>query len=344
MADYYCDASTGNDTTGDGSSGNPWATIQKAVDNATYGDTIWCSNVATFTLSGDIVFNTGFTNSGQNFDVWLHFKAWDNGGAKTITTPRGGVVTAFEVNGNGASTHIFDYVSMPTIARITIDGMYAYGTTSNVIRGKQRWVIKSCRLVANSANQAIRDQGGQMQFINTIVENSSSGIGLELGLSSSAFGCLIKSATGPAVNFNGDGSVVSNCAIKSSGGHGVQFQASNGSQIINCTIVGNGAASKWGLYNIDGEGSVFNCLFSDWDGAGGGAINTRGTADPQALAYAGFNSFWNCTAEYSDKAHILFDDTANDVTESSDPLTDPSTDDYSLVSGAGSLDVGLGID
>jgi len=40
---YYV-STTGNDTTGDGSSGNPWATIQKGVDTAANGDTIIVTN------------------------------------------------------------------------------------------------------------------------------------------------------------------------------------------------------------------------------------------------------------------------------------------------------------
>lgn len=53
-ATYYVDP-LGNDTTGDGSSGNPWATLQKGIDNASNeGDTV-CVNdglyTATFTAS-----------------------------------------------------------------------------------------------------------------------------------------------------------------------------------------------------------------------------------------------------------------------------------------------------
>ena len=40
MATYYINADTGNDTTGDGSQGNPWLTIGKAHSIAAIGDTI----------------------------------------------------------------------------------------------------------------------------------------------------------------------------------------------------------------------------------------------------------------------------------------------------------------
>ena len=40
MATYYINADTGNDTTGDGSQGNPWLTINKAHSIASDGDTV----------------------------------------------------------------------------------------------------------------------------------------------------------------------------------------------------------------------------------------------------------------------------------------------------------------
>ncbi len=49
-ADIYVDT-TGSDTTGDGSSGNPYATIQKGVDEASDGDTI---NIADGTYTEDV--------------------------------------------------------------------------------------------------------------------------------------------------------------------------------------------------------------------------------------------------------------------------------------------------
>ena len=64
-ADYYV-ATTGSDTTGDGSSGNPWATIQHAISDSSVvaGDTI---NVAdgTYTITSAIDVNKGVTITGN---------------------------------------------------------------------------------------------------------------------------------------------------------------------------------------------------------------------------------------------------------------------------------------
>ena len=67
-ADYYV-ATTGNDTTGNGSLGNPWRTIQYAIRNVTNGSTI---HVAAGTYSENVNVNKSVNligNSSQNTNV-----------------------------------------------------------------------------------------------------------------------------------------------------------------------------------------------------------------------------------------------------------------------------------
>lgn len=59
MASYYINSSTGNDSTGTGTSGNPWQTITKALSSSTTGDTINLqSAVATYSWSGNPTFTS----------------------------------------------------------------------------------------------------------------------------------------------------------------------------------------------------------------------------------------------------------------------------------------------
>ena len=52
MATYYINADTGDDTTGDGSQGNPWQTLLKTVSSTTSGDTIFVQNATnTYTIT-----------------------------------------------------------------------------------------------------------------------------------------------------------------------------------------------------------------------------------------------------------------------------------------------------
>lgn len=91
MATWYINADTGNDTTGDGSSGNPWLTISKAHTEASADDTVVCQDsTATFTWTTQ-VFTKNLTVQGEQddasgavFDGAAASFRWDIG-ANTIT-------------------------------------------------------------------------------------------------------------------------------------------------------------------------------------------------------------------------------------------------------------------
>src|SRR5690242_15767610 len=61
-SDYYVDPLNGNDSTGTGTSGNPWQTTQKALNtitrNTTNGDRINIRNTASDVLTGALSFAT----------------------------------------------------------------------------------------------------------------------------------------------------------------------------------------------------------------------------------------------------------------------------------------------
>jgi nitrous oxidase accessory protein NosD len=64
-ADRYV-SPTGNDATGDGSSGNPWATIQHAINSSAAGDVIY---VAAGTYSQQLTINKSLTLRGANWGI-----------------------------------------------------------------------------------------------------------------------------------------------------------------------------------------------------------------------------------------------------------------------------------
>ena len=68
MTEYFLNADTGNDSTGDGSSGTPWKTVGKAHTSASSGDTITCQDsTATYTFT-DQQFTKNLTIQGQSDD------------------------------------------------------------------------------------------------------------------------------------------------------------------------------------------------------------------------------------------------------------------------------------
>lgn len=83
MADWYINADTGNDTTGDGSSGNPWLTISKAHTSASGGDTIIVmASVNTYIFAGTQTFIKSLTIRGE--DENPENQVFDGGGATSM--------------------------------------------------------------------------------------------------------------------------------------------------------------------------------------------------------------------------------------------------------------------
>jgi len=66
----YCDYAAGNDTTGDGSAGNPYKTIQKASTGLTGDDEVRCAkSPAPTALSGTLTFTDGSTSVATSVDL-----------------------------------------------------------------------------------------------------------------------------------------------------------------------------------------------------------------------------------------------------------------------------------
>jgi hypothetical protein len=90
MATYYINADTGDDTTGDGSQGNPWLTFNYAADQTDNGDTIFCQNASNtylyvnknlneITVTGESVNGVVFAGDGVSLTT-----GWQNTGGDLI--------------------------------------------------------------------------------------------------------------------------------------------------------------------------------------------------------------------------------------------------------------------
>ena len=109
MADWYCDNTNGNDSTGSGTSGSPYQTLQKCVDSATRGDTIYVeiTDTGTGIREEDLnkIFDAFFTTKDSVKDVGLGLSVcygfikdhggdirvsskWGSGTTFTITLPK----------------------------------------------------------------------------------------------------------------------------------------------------------------------------------------------------------------------------------------------------------------
>lgn len=68
-ANYYFDLASGNDTTGDGTYGNPWKTIDKCTTSRTGGDECRGAKTTITTLSGTLTFTNGSTSVSTSSDL-----------------------------------------------------------------------------------------------------------------------------------------------------------------------------------------------------------------------------------------------------------------------------------
>jgi hypothetical protein len=104
---YHTNFSTGNDTTGDGSSGTPWKTLQK------------CADVAT---SGDICLGTGtYTDTDSDGNV---VETVSSGVTYRAATPLGATISLSGLNAANSGFAVLDSTT-------TIEGFIITGGTSN---------------------------------------------------------------------------------------------------------------------------------------------------------------------------------------------------------------------
>ena len=335
MADIYIDPSTGNDTTGSGTSGSPWATLQKGVDNANGGDTIHLANTAADVFTTALTWNTGFgSTSGTSSGNPLNIVGWDNGGALAMTMPGSQTaVTVGEVNGNSIVTSYDSSTSRP--AFVTYHG----------IRFKD--------FVPASSAAMVNGIGIYTAFINCEFSGITQ---FEFGLNSAGqdswvIGCYfhgheqargINSAGnhvhgnyfevhGYAAIINKAGASFCNNIVKSSSTDYDPFVQSNAVTTLianNTFYVDSGVSTASCISAAAEESVIINNIFYGFNGTGGTGIGN-------SVNVTGYNCFYNC---YSSE-------TAPDYSLGNNVTTDPSfantaTSDFTP-SGADVLNSGL---
>ena len=194
---YYINADTGDDSTGDGSSSNPWLTLAYAYDNSTTGDTIYCQNAtATYSFVSDTVSARtiqGESATGVVFDAGASKQGWAIGNGTftldnlTIQNYLGDVSkgTMFPVNTADGSTITFSRLIFKDIIlggqtnenRGGLIGSASYGSATATI------TIKGClfddvqRLGTSSLVALVLGAGGTttVNFFNNTVYKETSG-------------------------------------------------------------------------------------------------------------------------------------------------------------------------
>lgn len=140
MAIWYL-SPTGNDTTGDGSSGNPWLTISKAHTSASSGDTIICKTSASSYTWTTQLFSKNLTIRGESAPTYSPVtKTWSgaifNGAAASFIWTIGATITVSNLiftNATSASASGIFLVNSTftfTLSRCVVHTSTLYCTTA----------------------------------------------------------------------------------------------------------------------------------------------------------------------------------------------------------------------
>lgn len=265
MANYYI-ATTGNDTTGNGSSGNPWATISKAVASSTAGDTIVMA-AGTYTQSGDLTLSAR-TYRGAGFNSTIidfasgNYQLILNGTAITIQDLQVANITRTNdnfciVNQVSSAVVGFTRVWFKSLVcglnRGVIGADGAFGATPSTI------TLTSCIFSAC----ALRTTGGGSGHFCAVSGTSIC----------TMINCIVYSTASAALSCN---------VVSSAGTSGKQFVFKN---CILYTV--NSVAFTYNNLSHTHTGSVTNCVYG-WSTVPAGVAASI-TSDPLFIDAAGSN-------------------------------------------------------
>lgn len=343
MANWYCDYTNGNDTTGSGTSGSPYKTVQKCVNVATGGDTINIANTSAQVLSAAISWSSGWTADNTKY---TYFQSWDNGGALQIQKPNEPAprVGAY-INGNNAAVFFFSTTSIPD--RIICKNLKFY---NNDVAGNPYMFINSsysgffgCEFDGSgTACSFIYESGvARCSHVNNYYHSSTNAANSLLRLEDSIFSCnyisdiTLNSSSRVIVDFL---SVVSVCLgnLIQFSGSGKGISSADYTSVVGNTIIGNSASNQIGATSASGtRQQYYNNLFYKFDGTSSKPLDI--SSSPLVV---GYNAFFDCNANTL-PSQIAQNLTAFDVTGVGDPFVDSGNDDFA-VTGSTAANAGLG--
>lgn len=323
--EYYVDPAAGNDTTGDGSIGTPWATVQKALNtitrDTTNGDRInlkaGTSNVLSSALSGS---------------------TYGNGAALAPLIIQGYTSAA----GDGG------------IGVIDGDGSVACFNDS----ARQFWILRDLRLTNTGAAQNTF-LGNNNTFYHVQFDTGTNG-GLRIGSSGRIAWCRFENLGGIACRSanasvtgcyfkNGANSASAFLQIETAGGvaHSNIFNCSGATDAVQVSSIADVLSNRF--YSNGGTGQGVSAgasgfligrieynYFEGFSGTGGIAIQTTNAGTPPDIASLVQNYYFNNATNKSIADAFIDDD---GTTLSGSAYVDPGNEDFSIndTAGAGAV-------
>lgn len=316
MADWYCDYTNGDDTTGTGSSGSPFKTLQKGIDSATRGDNIWVANTSAQVLSSALTWNTGYntTGSGETF-----IRGWDNGGALSINMPGVGDIPAGKIDASGLTV---DWGNGSTGQANTtwLDLIIDSSNTANSVNGRSAWNFINCKFEAST-----KTGGYHITFPRNCWSCHFDTYGLTNCLDA-VMNCVFVETDGYAV-YSGNVQLLNNLFITKSTGTG-------SNPIVNPTgttakIIGNTVISKTArtgpLILAPLVYWIANNVLQGASGVGGSGIDFGSNA-----SFSTANVFYDCTSNAVNDANVRY--ISPNIIGTAPLVTDAGTNEWEISS------------
>jgi predicted outer membrane repeat protein len=261
----------GSDTMGNGSESNPYATIQKALDNVVSGGTVHLL-AGTYTGTGNkaltIPRNVNFVGADPDTTI-INAESTSN-----IFTINSGVNVSIAnltfTNGtatNGGSIYNNGNLNMVNCI-FTNNTAGAYG---GAIHNLGTTVISNCTFTSNPANY-----GGAINNLGTLTVSNST---FTANTARTAAGAIHNTATG---TINVSGCTFTNNTLSPGSNGGAIANFGTIANLVNCTFTSNSAGSSnqgGAIYSYSSGiiANLVNCTFTSNSGKYGGAIYNMGT-------------------------------------------------------------------
>ena len=320
MATYYVDGAVGNDGnagTSEGA-GNAWATIQKAMDTVSPGDTVYVKASATYTENVQLT-TVGTSNSPIVFV----------GYATTANRTDRGKVT---IDASGL-TNCLSHSTVTSQFFYTFENfkfINAVAAGVNYI-SRSHVIFRNCEFNNNGGYGIFGANGFTFE---SCIFSGNGAEGFRVGTAAQAFGCYFagNTSSGAYCTYG----TISHSVFYNNGDDAITFLGSNGFSciVLDCTIDGNAQntldgirfpASYWGSYV-----AINNVIYDCTTGISGYAMGVG--------RFVGRNNLMNSnTTDYSDSTYETL---VGEVT-SAPAFTNEASQDYTLGSSSPALDAGF---
>ncbi len=246
---YYCDYAAGNDSTGDGSAGNPYKTIDKASTGLSGGDEVRCAKSAAPTgLGGTLTFTNGSTSVATSVDMTGSLAAKDFVGLNTagetwweissITSTTITLISKYVGTGGTGTGYKLGVTDTGAAAgsSTVVQQVSASGSSGNLIKISGGWNLAG---TPTQDGQTWFWQSGTNKYGYGLQLSSKSYIELDFGrvgfLRYNRAICLSSSSN----------NTITSATCNSNSGYGIYLSSSSNNTITSATCNSN---SNYGIY------------------------------------------------------------------------------------------------